>query len=236
MSWVWGRHFIFLYVFQQLWEFNTALTITTGHCFKNITVKYQAPITKTRYKLDTTNLEYYIEMEDRFRVEMVRVCCPGYRKILFGLCEPVCGVKCPENSYCSEPEKCQCKRGYEESHNHHVRSIIPNSTEYLECRPICMGGCTAPHTHCVGHNECNCRPGYKDVSSWFGPMRCERIQCPGDQVYDLQQRKCINVDMDLEQLMQRVARKLAKGLNDLDYDDDDEEGEGEAVGGQSKRD
>ncbi|XP_061401193.1 epidermal growth factor-like protein 8 [Musca vetustissima] len=230
-----GIRFILIYISHQLLDFNTALTITTGHCYKNITVKYQAPVTKTRHKLDTTHLEYYVEMEDRMRVETVRVCCPGFRKILFGLCEPICSNKCPENSYCSEPEKCQCKRGYEESHNHHVRSIIPpNTTEYLECRPICTGGCAAAHTHCVGHNECGCRPGYKDVSSWFGPMRCERIQCPTDQVYDIPQRKCVTVDMDLEQLMQRVARKLAKGLNDLEYEDDDDEG-GD-VEGNSKRD
>lgn len=202
---------------------SSALTITTGHCFKNITVKQQVQVTKTRLKFDSDNLEYYVEMEDRLRVDTVRMCCPGYRTIIFGLCEPICSAKCPPHSYCTEPEKCQCMRGYEESHNHHVRSITPNRTQHLECRPICSGGCTTPHTHCVAHNECGCRPGYKDVSSWFSPVRCERIQCPGDLVYDIHQRKCVQVELDLEQLMQQVGRKLAKGLNDLEYDDEEDE-------------
>ncbi|XP_075150075.1 nimrod C3 [Haematobia irritans] len=208
---------------NQLLYYGLALTITTGHCFKNVTTKYQVPVSKTRLSLDTNKMEYYVEMEDRLRVDTVRMCCPGYRTIIFGLCEPICSSKCPPHSYCSEPEKCQCMRGYEESHNHHVRSITPNASQHLECRPICSGGCLTPHTHCVGHNHCACRPGYKDISSWFAPVQCERIQCPGDQLYDVHQRKCVRVELDLEQLMQKVGRKLAKGLNDLQYDDDEDD-------------
>ncbi|XP_013104571.1 uncharacterized protein LOC106085085 [Stomoxys calcitrans] len=208
---------------HQLIHYGMALTITTSHCFKNVTVKHQVPVSKSRLNLETRNLEYYVEMEDRVRVDTVRMCCPGYRTIIFGLCEPICQIKCPPHSHCYEPDKCQCMRGYEQSHNHHVRSIAPSKSYNLECRPICAGGCTAPHTHCVGHNECACRPGYKDASPWYAPMRCERIQCPGDQVYDVHQRKCIRVELNLEQLMQRVGRKLAKGLNDVQYDDDEDE-------------
>ncbi|XP_037825957.1 uncharacterized protein LOC119613955 [Lucilia sericata] len=196
-----------------------ALTVTTGHCYRNVTVKYQVPITKTRLKLDSQLIEYYVEFEDRVRIDSLRMCCPGYRTIIFGLCEPICTELCPANSYCGEPEKCLCLRGYEESHNHHVRSITSKQPRQLRCRPICTGGCPH-HSQCVAHNKCVCRAGYKDTSSWFNTLRCERIQCPLDQVYDVIQHKCVKVDMNLEELMQQVGKKLTKGFNILDYDED----------------
>lgn len=179
------------------------LAITSGHCEKNISVKYQVPLTRTR--LVNNASEQYIVYEERVRWDTVRMCCPGYRTIIFGFCEPICSEACPAHSYCVEPNKCHCMRGYE--HSHH-----PNKQHQLICRPICQGGCPE-HSHCIGHNECECRPGFKDVSSWFSmSLSCERIQCGPDQRYDLQRRACIKIEMSMEELMQRVAERLAKGL------------------------
>uniref|UniRef100_A0A1A9VXC7 EMI domain-containing protein n=1 Tax=Glossina austeni TaxID=7395 RepID=A0A1A9VXC7_GLOAU len=208
----------FLYFYVNV----NGLTVTTGHCYKNVTVTYQVAVTKTRLRINSNLSEPYFEFEDSVRMDRVRICCPGYRKIIFGLCEPVCQDMCPPNSYCAEPNKCECQRGYEQSHNHHVRSISKKPMQKLQCRPVCGGGCPAAHSYCVSRNKCACRPGYKDVSSWFSPLRCERIQCPGDQLYDLEQRKCIKVVMNLEQLMEKVGEKLADGLNELDYEVDDD--------------
>lgn len=213
------QNMIYLLFLTKFLRLNNALTVTTGHCYRNVTLKYQVPITKTRYKMDSQLMEYYVEFEDRIRIDSLRMCCPGYRTIIFGLCEPICTELCPANSYCGEPEKCICVRGYEESHNHHVRSITSKRPRELRCRPICSGGCPT-HSQCVAHNKCVCRAGYKDTSSWFSKLRCERIQCPFDQVYDLLQHKCIKVDMNLEELMQQVGQKLTKGFNMLDYDED----------------
>ncbi|XP_023172293.2 uncharacterized protein LOC111600432 [Drosophila hydei] len=180
-----------------------SLAITSGHCQKNISVKYQVPLTRTR--LVNNASEQYIVYEERIRWDTVRMCCTGYRTIIFGFCEPLCTEPCPAHSYCVEPNKCQCMRGYESSHH-------PNKQHQLICRPICQGGCPE-HSHCVGHNECECRPGFKDVSSWFSmTLSCVRIQCGHDQRYDLQRRACIKIEMSMEELMQRVAERLAKGL------------------------
>lgn len=206
----------------ELIRCSNGLTVTTGHCYRNVSVKYQVPITKTRLKLDTQLIEYYVEFEERLRIDSIRMCCPGYRTIIFGLCEPICSESCPVNSYCGEPDKCVCARGYEESHNHHVRSLTSKQPKQLRCRPKCSGGCPV-HSQCVGHNQCACRPGYRDTSGWFNSIRCERIQCPVDQLYDVLQHKCVKVDMNLEELMQRVAQKLTKGFNTLDYGDDEGE-------------
>ncbi|KAM8715235.1 hypothetical protein ACLKA7_002307 [Drosophila subpalustris] len=185
------------------------MAITNVHCQKNISVKYQVPMTKTRISAkNDSNLdeqELYIAYEERVRWDTVQMCCPGYRTIIFGFCEPICQDPCPAHSYCLEPNKCRCKRGYE--HSHH-----PNKQHQLICRPICQGGCPE-HSHCVAHNECECRPGYKDVSSWFSlSLSCERIQCGLEQRYDNHRRACVKIEMSMEELMQRVAERLEKGL------------------------
>ncbi|XP_030377136.1 uncharacterized protein LOC115626026 [Scaptodrosophila lebanonensis] len=190
-----------------------ALAITNGHCQKNISVKYQVPVTRSRANEsnnsdnDTEAGEQFIVYEERVRWDTVQVCCPGYRTIIFGFCEPICTEPCPTHSYCVEPNKCHCLRGYEQSHH-------ANRQHQLICRPICLGGCPE-HSHCVAHNECECRVGYKDVSSWFAPLRCQRIQCGPDQRYDVARRACVKIEMSMEELMQRVADRLAHGL-DLD--------------------
>ncbi|EDW57575.1 uncharacterized protein NimC3 [Drosophila virilis] len=185
-----------------------ALAITNGHCQKNISVKYQVPLTRTRLPSNASSNssgEQYIVYEERIRWDTVQICCPGYRTIIFGFCEPICLEACPAHSYCLEPNKCRCLRGYE--HSHH-----PNKQHQLICRPICQGGCPE-HSHCVAHNECECRPGFKDVSSWFSlSLSCERIQCGQDQRYDIQRHACVKIEMSMEELMQRVAERLAKGL------------------------
>lgn len=218
-------------VITQLFEIAAALSVTSGHCYKNVSVRYQVPVTRTRQRVQSASgellLEQYIELEDRYRVDRMRVCCTGYRSILFGLCAPICTQPCPEHSYCSEPNKCVCARGYEEHRVHYDQSPgrgADGVSMSLHCRPVCKGGCPSAHSHCVGRNRCACNPGYKDISSWFSPLRCKRIQCPEDQVYNVLERQCIKVDINLEQLMQQVAKKLAHGLNDHgDYDDYDEE-------------
>lgn len=220
---------IVIRVFTQLIEVAAALSVTSGHCYKNVTVQYQVPVTRTRYKphsqFDSLSPESYVELEDRLRVDRVRVCCPGYRSILFGLCAPICAESCPEHSYCSEPNKCACARGYEEHRIHYEpNSIQGGMAVSLQCRPVCENGCPTPHSHCVGRNRCACNPGYRDTSSWFTALRCERIQCPEDQIYSVAERRCIKVVINLEELMQQVAKKLAHGLNERgDYDDYDDE-------------
>ncbi|BFF94141.1 uncharacterized protein DMAD_11848 [Drosophila madeirensis] len=185
-----------------------ALTITNGHCQKNISVKYQVPVTKSRMPANATSeshAEQYVVYEERIRWDNVQVCCPGYRTILFGFCEPICLEACPAYSYCVEPNKCHCMRGYE--HSHH-----PNKQHQLICRPICQGGCPE-HSHCVSHNECECRPGYKDVSRWYSlSLNCERVQCGREQRYDPARHSCVKIEMSMEELMQRVAERLAQGL------------------------
>ncbi|KAH8377130.1 hypothetical protein KR093_003645 [Drosophila rubida] len=195
-----------------------AMTITNGHCQKNVSVKYQVPVTRTRHVPNANNAseveveQLYVTYEERVRWDTVQICCPGYRTIIFGFCEPICQEPCPAHSSCVEPNKCQCQRGYE--HSHH-----PNQQHQLICRPICHGGCPE-HSHCVAHNECECRPGFKDVSSWFSlSLRCERIQCGLEQRYDIQRRACVKIEMSMEELMQRVAERLEKGLPaDVDAD------------------
>ncbi|XP_034475617.1 epidermal growth factor-like protein 7 [Drosophila innubila] len=190
------------------------IAITNVHCQKNISVKYQVPIPRTRTRTlanDYVNVsnsdaeEMYIAFEERVRWDVVQMCCPGYRTIIFGFCEPICQDPCPTHSYCLEPNKCRCIRGYE--HSHH-----PNKQHQLICRPICQGGCPE-HSYCIAHNECECRPGYKDVSSWFSlSLNCERIQCGVEQRYDIHRRTCVKIEMTMEELMQRVAERLEKGL------------------------
>ncbi|KAH8400643.1 hypothetical protein KR222_009542, partial [Zaprionus bogoriensis] len=187
-----------------------ALAITNGHCQKNVSVKYQVPVTRTR--LIPTNAsdplleeQQYIVYEERVRWDTVQVCCAGYRTIIFGFCEPICVEACPAHSFCLEPNKCRCMRGYEQSHH-------PNKQHQLICRPVCQGGCPK-HSHCVAHNECECRPGFRDTSSWFSlSLSCERIQCGQEQRYDVTRRTCVKIEMTMEELMQRVAERLAKGL------------------------
>ncbi|ALC39623.1 nimC3 [Drosophila busckii] len=190
-----------------------SMAITNGHCQKNISVKYQVPVTKTKTRLlanvsaaDADAVaEQYVVYEERVRWDTVQVCCPGYRTIIFGFCEPICVEACPAHSYCVEPNKCHCMRGYE--HSHHA-----NKQHQFSCRPICAGGCPE-HSHCVYHNECECRPGYKDMSSWFSlQLRCERVQCGQEQRYDTHRRACVKIEMSMEELMQKVAERLAQGL------------------------
>lgn len=191
-----------------------SLGITNGHCQKNISVKYQVPVTKGRLVPSSSSNatdpllreeQQYIVYEERVRWDTVQVCCPGYRTIIFGFCEPICLEACPAHSFCLEPNKCRCMRGYE--HSHH-----PNKQHQLICRPICQGGCPE-HSHCIAHNECECRPGFRDTSSWFSlSLSCERIQCGQEQRYDVTRRACVKIEMSMEELMQRVAERLAKGL------------------------
>ncbi|EDW03244.1 uncharacterized protein LOC6562705 [Drosophila grimshawi] len=185
------------------------LAISNGHCQKTISVKYQVPVTRTRVLHNSSSadsVEQYIVYEERIRWDTVQMCCPGYRTIIFGFCEPICTEPCPAHSYCFEPNKCRCMRGYEQSHH------TNNKQHQLICRPICQGGCPE-HSHCVAHNECECHVGFKDVSSWFSlSLSCERIHCGHDQRYDPQRRACIKIEMSMEELMQRVAERLAKGL------------------------
>lgn len=193
-----------------------SMAITNGHCLKNISVKYQVPVTKERLVPPSNSSsdpirvieeqQQYIVYEERVRWDTVQVCCPGYRTIIFGFCEPICNEACPAHSFCLEPNKCRCMRGYE--HSHH-----PNKQHQLICRPICQGGCPE-HSHCVAHNECECRPGFRDTSSWFSlSLSCERIQCGQEQQrYDVLRRACVKIEMSMEELMQRVAERLAKGL------------------------
>ncbi|KAH8410204.1 hypothetical protein KR009_008321 [Drosophila setifemur] len=183
------------------------LAITNGHCQKNISVKYQVPVTKRRPNgaEASSDADNYVVFEERVRWDNIQVCCPGYRTILFGFCEPVCQEPCPSHSHCVEPDRCHCLRGYEPSHHHH-------RPHQLLCRPVCQGGCPE-HSHCVAHNECQCRAGFKDSSSWFSlVLRCERIQCGPEQRYDPAHRACVKIEMSMEELMQRVADRLAKGL------------------------
>ncbi|XP_043068578.1 epidermal growth factor-like protein 8 [Drosophila bipectinata] len=184
------------------------LAITNGHCQKNISVKYQVPVTKNRV-LGSENADNYVVFEERVRWDNIQVCCPGYRTILFGFCEPVCQEPCPMHSYCAEPDRCHCLRGYEPSHLHQQPV---HRHHQLTCRPVCQGGCPE-HSNCVAHNECQCRPGFRDASSWFSlSLRCERIQCGHEQRFDPVRRACVQIEMSMEELMQRVADRLAKGL------------------------
>ncbi|XP_017002810.2 uncharacterized protein NimC3 [Drosophila takahashii] len=193
----------------------SALAITNGHCQKNISVKYQVPVAKSRMAgplnaSHPVDLDSYVVFEERVRWDNIQVCCPGYRTILFGFCEPVCQEACPAHSYCAEPERCHCQRGYEPSHHHTAHR--PTGHHQLVCRPVCQGGCPE-HSHCVAHNECECWPGFKDASSWFSlTLRCERIQCGHEQRFDPGRRACVQIEMSMEELMQRVAERLAKGL------------------------
>ncbi|XP_062121007.1 protein kinase C-binding protein NELL1-like [Drosophila sulfurigaster albostrigata] len=203
-----GLMMIGLALLLMLGETQT-MTITNGHCQKNISVKYQVPVTKTKIIGNSSNPhageQLYIVYEERVRWDTVQICCPGYRTIIFGFCEPICQEPCPPHSYCLEPNKCRCMRGYE--HSHH-----PNQQHQLICRPICHGGCPE-HSHCIAHNECECRPGFKDVSSWFSlSLSCERIQCGLEQRYDIHRHACVKIEMSMEELMQRVAERLEKGL------------------------
>ncbi|XP_033171809.1 epidermal growth factor-like protein 7 [Drosophila mauritiana] len=190
----------------------SSLAITNGHCQKNISVKYQVPVAKTRMAgagppnaSHPVDLDSYVVYEERVRWDNIQVCCPGYRTILFGFCEPVCQEACPAHSYCAEPDRCHCQRGYEPSHHH-------TTGHQLVCRPVCQGGCPE-HSHCVAHNECECWPGFKDASSWFSmSLRCERVQCGHEQRFDPGRRACVQIEMSMEELMQRVAERLAKGL------------------------
>ncbi|XP_017132562.1 uncharacterized protein LOC108149466 [Drosophila elegans] len=190
------------------------MAITNGHCQKNISVKYQVPVAKRRIASPLNashqaDLDSYVVFEERVRWDSIQVCCPGYRTILFGFCEPVCQEACPAHSYCAEPERCHCQRGYEPSHHHTTHRPTGHQ---LVCRPICQGGCPE-HSHCVAHNECECRPGFKDASSWFSlSLRCERVQCGHEQRFDPGRRACVQIEMSMEELMQRVAERLAKGL------------------------
>ncbi|XP_017067985.1 uncharacterized protein LOC108105773 [Drosophila eugracilis] len=192
----------------------SSLAITNGHCQKNISVKYQVPVTKTRLAgrsnfSQPIDLDSYVVFEERVRWDNIQVCCPGYRTILFGFCEPVCQEPCPAHSYCAEPDRCHCQRGYEPSHHHTTHRPTGHQ---LVCRPVCQGGCPE-HSHCVAHNECECWPGFKDASSWFSmSLRCERIQCGHEQRYDPGRRACVQIEMSMEELMQRVAERLSKGL------------------------
>ncbi|XP_068150829.1 uncharacterized protein NimC3 [Drosophila tropicalis] len=186
--------------------------ITNGHCQKNISVKYQVPVTKS--PSGSTDTEQYVVYEERIRWDTVQVCCPGYRTILFGFCEPICLEACPAHSYCMEPNKCRCMRGYEHSYHHQHSHQHQHKNHEFNCRPICHGGCPE-HSQCIAHNECECRAGYKDVSSWFSlNLKCERIKCGQDQRYDVHRHACTKIEMSVEELMQRVAERLAKGLED----------------------
>ncbi|KAH8287799.1 hypothetical protein KR018_000343, partial [Drosophila ironensis] len=197
------------------WRPAHGLAITNGHCQKNISVKYQVPVTKSRppgtgSASGPVDADNYVVFEERVRWDNIQVCCPGYRTILFGFCEPVCQEPCPQHSYCAEPERCHCLRGYEPSHHHHLPATQRHPQ--LTCRPVCQGGCPE-HSHCVAHNECQCRAGFRDASSWFSlSLRCERIQCGREQRFDPVRRACVQIEMSMEELMQRVADRLAKGL------------------------
>ncbi|XP_037957739.1 uncharacterized protein LOC119687482 [Teleopsis dalmanni] len=198
------------------------LFLTNGHCQKNISIEYQVPVTKTRLTTHHDNdnnvqqqLEQYVEYEEHLRWDTAIVCCPGYRILIFNLCEPICETTCPPHSYCAEPNKCICERGYEPSHH-------PNREHQLICRPTCLGGCPQ-HSHCIARNECVCHTGYRDISGWFGTLRCERIHCGPDQHYDIARKKCVKFEMSIKDLKKKVGKKLTQGLDvtdtnmDLDY-------------------
>ncbi|XP_017465118.1 PREDICTED: uncharacterized protein LOC108358342 [Rhagoletis zephyria] len=231
----------------------TPFTITGRYCKQNISSKYQVAVRHSTQSIrraaaasertsadhntaannivtSTTNGSY-VTYEPRVRWEATNICCPGYRTLLFGFCEPICEQVCPRFSYCATPNQCECLSGYEEHH--------PNNKEQqlLDCRPICVGGCPR-HSHCVARNRCVCSEGFRNANTWwFMPLKCERIRCSAlDQRYDVAQRACVKIEMSMEDLMRKVAERLTKGLNDLAGEYDDEEGEDEGENGGAKAD
>ncbi|XP_053959572.1 uncharacterized protein LOC128864099 [Anastrepha ludens] len=218
----------------------TPFTITGRYCKQNVSVKYQEPVRHTsqpiRRAADTNEVasstntasdavtENFITYESRVRWETTNVCCSGYRTLLFGFCEPICDLTCPSFSYCATPNQCECLPGYEEHHPNKKDELL------LDCRPVCVDGCP-PHSHCVARNRCECREGFRNANNWwFMPLKCERIRCSAvDQRYDIEQRACVKIEMSMEDLMRKVAARLAKGLNDFAVEDDEEEGEEEKV-------
>lgn len=194
----------FLQLMRNIWGH----AIITGHCEKNITVKYQVPVTKSRPVKNADNTsgsQVYIDYEQRQRWDVVYVCCPGYRTIIFGLCEAMCDENCPPHSHCAEPNKCQCSRGYEPSHH-------TNKQNKLICRPICNNGGCPEHSHCVAPNVCECRAGYRDVNAWYHTLRCERVPCGPEHRYDVTRRSCVHTEMNVEKLIQKVALRFSNGL------------------------
>lgn len=91
------------------------------------------------------------------------ICCRGYvvdesNNVTGSLkCKPVCKRFC-ENGYCSMPNVCTCREGYEKK-------------KYFygdRCRPVCSNGCQ--NGKCVAPDTCDCNEGYTFTNGTCEPV------------------------------------------------------------------
>uniref|UniRef100_W8BQZ1 von Willebrand factor D and EGF domain-containing protein n=1 Tax=Ceratitis capitata TaxID=7213 RepID=W8BQZ1_CERCA len=234
------KYYLLLLSCLQTFNGTKAYTISGRYCKQNVSVKYQVSVMREiqpvrrslQLKYETDNAqtiskdtENYLTYEPRVRWETKSICCPGYRALFFGFCEPICDSACPRFSYCATPNRCECLPGYSEHHPNNKQEQL------LDCRPFCEDGCP-PHSYCVARNRCECRQGFSDTSKWwFLPLKCERIRCAApDQRYDVKQGLCVKIEMSMEELMRKVAERLSKGLNDsVSLGSDEEEDQDEEI-------
>ncbi|XP_067620182.1 uncharacterized protein NimC3 [Eurosta solidaginis] len=208
----------------------TAFTITGKYCTQNVSVANQETVTHNSHEGDAGSYsikdavgqnESQVISEPGVGWELQTVCCPGYRTLFLGFCQPICEPSCPRFSYCVAPNQCKCLSGYEEHLTNDKEQKLP------DCRPTCVNGCPR-HSECVARSQCKCRPGYWDTSGWLMPIKCQRIRCAAlDERYDVEQNICVKIEMTMEDLMKKVAARLAKGLSDYALEDGDDGDEDE---------
>ncbi|KAL7740382.1 hypothetical protein ACLKA6_013180 [Drosophila palustris] len=96
------------------------------------------------------NLKLPTPYPSTFKTEIRHVCCDGYgRQTDDSPCEPLCSEKCDKNSFCSKPNVCECKMGYE----------VKNGS----CQRLCEMTCTA-NSYCRDGKFCECIEGFEMVN------------------------------------------------------------------------
>lgn len=194
------------------------------YCERNVSSSQLVPVTKERtvikqpskwkfWQKSKQHTETYSAEEERISYKLISECCPGYRQLESGLCEPICERGCPAHASCVAPQRCQCTAGYVSAVSHR------DGSHY--CEPVCERSCPSG-SQCVAPQTCACKEGYRaleptgdGVSAPCVPScqlgdgcangRCvevERCECNRGYVWSTEQHRCIEhaVDDDVTEL------------------------------------
>ncbi|KAH8404814.1 hypothetical protein KR222_004254, partial [Zaprionus bogoriensis] len=140
-----------------------SLALREHYCERNVSSSRVVPVTKQRtvvkqpskwklWKKAQQVTETYSSEEVQVSYKLISECCPGYKQLESGLCEPVCERGCPAHASCVAPQRCQCTPGYVSAVSHR------DGSHY--CEPVCERSCPSG-SQCVAPQTCACKEGYR---------------------------------------------------------------------------
>lgn len=141
----------------------TSLALREHYCERNVSSSQLVPVTKQRTVIKQPSkwkiwqktkqiTETYSTEEEQVSYKLIAECCPGYRQLESGLCEPICERGCPAHASCVAPQRCQCTTGYVSAISHR------DGGHY--CEPVCERSCPSG-SQCVAPQTCACKEGYR---------------------------------------------------------------------------